>query len=251
MEVIIIGSGTGVPSRRRGSPAVGVKAGKYFVLLDIGSGTLRAMLNYDLNFNDIDVLCLSHHHPDHVGDLVPFLFASRYSLGYTRQLPFWLLAAQGFSAFQQNLKSVWGEWVEPPTGLMQVQELARDRPDTFTLADLTIKTAPVNHIATSLAYRLESGGRALVYSGDTDWSDTLIELARGTDLFILEASNPFKVPGHLTPLEAGRLAAQAGAPRLLLTHIYPPGDEVDMAAACRRAFSGEIIKAEDGLRVQV
>ncbi len=207
MEVIIIGSGTGVPSRRRGSPAVGVKAGKYFVLLDIGSGTLRAMLNYDLNFNDIDILCLSHHHPDHVGDLVPFLFASRYRLGYTRQLPVWLLAAQGFGEFQQNLKSAWGEWVEPPAGLMQVQELARDRPDTFRLADLTIKTAPVNHIATSLAYRLESGGRAVVYSGDTDWSDTLIELARGADLLILEAANPFKVPGHLTPREAGRLAS--------------------------------------------
>jgi ribonuclease BN (tRNA processing enzyme) len=251
VEVIIIGSGTGVPSRRRGSPAVGVKAGKYFVLLDIGSGTLRAMLNYDLNFNDIDILCLSHHHPDHVGDLVPFLFASRYSLGYTRQLPVWLLAAQGFGEFHQSLKNAWGEWVEPPTGLMQVQELARDRTDTFTLADLTIKTAPVNHIATSLAYRLESGGRTVVYSGDTDWSDTLIELARGADLFILEAANPFKVPGHLTPQEAGRLAAQAGVPRLVLTHIYPPGDEVDLVAESSRTFTGEIIKAEDGLRVWV
>ena len=44
MEIIIIGSGTGVPRLRRGSPAVGVKAGDIFVLLDIGSGTLRAML---------------------------------------------------------------------------------------------------------------------------------------------------------------------------------------------------------------
>ena len=98
---------------------------------------------------------------------------------------------------------------------------------------------------------MESGGRALVYSGDTDWSDTLIELARGADLFILEASNPFKVPGHLTPWEAGHLAAQAGVPRLVLTHIYPPGDEVDLVAETRRNFSGEIIQAEDGLRVQV
>lgn len=251
MEVIIIGSGTGVPSRRRGSPAVGVKAGQHFVLLDIGSGTLRAMLQYDLNFNDIDILCLSHHHPDHVGDLAAFLFASRYSLGYTRQTPFWLVAAQGFGEFHQSLKSAWGQWVEPPAGLMQVQELARDRPDTLTWADLTIKTAPVNHIATSLAYRLEFGGRTVVYSGDTDWSDTLIELARGADLFILEASNPFKVSGHLTPLEAGRLAAQAGVTRLVLTHIYPPGDEVDMLAACRGTFTGEIILAEDGLRLQV
>jgi ribonuclease BN (tRNA processing enzyme) len=230
---------------------VGIKAGGYLVLLDIGSGTLRAMLKYGLNFNDIDILCLSHHHPDHVGDLVPFLFASRYSLGYTRQVPFWLLAARGFGEFQENLQGVWGEWVEPPAGLMRVQELARDRTDSFTLDDLTFKTAPVNHLASSLAYRLECAGRAVVYSGDTDWSDSLIELAQGADCLILEASNPFKVPGHLTPGEAGRLAAQAEVPRLVLTHFYPPCDEVDIMADCRRAFGGEIILAEDGLRLEV
>jgi ribonuclease BN (tRNA processing enzyme) len=251
VEIIIIGSGTGVPSLRRGSPAVGVKAGGYFILLDIGSGTLRAMLKYQLNFNQIDILCLSHYHPDHVGDLVPFLFASRYSLGYTRQVPFRVLAARGFSELRQKLKGVWGEWVEPPAGLMQVQELAPDRTDTFAMDDLIIKTAPVNHTAASLAYRLEFGGRALVYSGDTDWSDSLIELARGADCLILEASNPFKVPGHLTPGEAGHLATQAGVNRLVLTHFYPPCDEVDIVADCRCGFSGEIIPAEDGLRLEV
>jgi ribonuclease BN (tRNA processing enzyme) len=186
-----------------------------------------------------------------VGDLVPLLFASRYRLGYIRQAPFWLLAAKGFGAFQQRLKDVWGEWVEPPDGLMRVQELAGDGRASFSLDDLTITSAPVNHIAGSLAYRLEFGGRAVVYSGDTDWSDSLIELARGADLFILEAANPFKVTGHLTPAEAGSLASQAGVPRLVLNHIYPPGDAVDLVAACRRTFAGEISQAEDGLRLWV
>ncbi len=251
MEVIIIGSGTGVPRLRRGSPAVGLQAKDTFVLLDIGSGTLRAMLQYGRNFNDIDILCLSHLHPDHVGDLVPFLFASRYRLGYTRKTPFRLLAAQGFSEFQKKLQDVWGEWVEPPDGLLQVQEMARDRRDSFTMPDLTITTGIVNHIASSLAYRLESGGVSVVYSGDTDWSDSLIDLARQADLLIIEASNPFKVPGHLTPEEAGRLAELAGVRRLVLTHIYPPGDAVDPAAQAALYFSGEVIVAEDGLRLQV
>ena len=251
MDVIIIGSGTGVPSRRRGSPAIGVRAGPHFILLDLGSGTLRSLLNYDLNMNDIDVLCLSHHHPDHVGDLVPFLFATRYQLGYTRQKSFWLLAAQGFVRLHENLKGAWGEWLEPPPGLMQVQEMAPDREDLFTLDDLTIKTGPVNHIATSLAFRLEFGSRSMVYAGDTDWSDSLIALAQGADLFILEAANPFKVPGHLTPGEAGLLAARAQVSRLVLTHFYPSCDEVDLKALCRRSYDGELILAEDGLRLKV
>ncbi len=251
LEVVIIGSGTAVPSRRRGSPALAIQAGGTFLLLDIGPGTLRAMLNYGLNFNDIDVLCLSHQHPDHVADLVAFLFASRYGLGYTRQDPVWLVAAQGFQEFYHRLRGVWGEWLEPPAGLLNVKEMTTDREDILSLAAVTIKTAPVQHLASSLAFRVEHGGRAVVYSGDTDWSDSLIQLARGADLLILEAANPWKVPGHLTPEEAGRLAAHAGVPRLVLTHFYPPCDEVDMAAACRQEFAGEIILAVDGLRLTV
>lgn len=251
VEIVIIGSGTGVPYRRRGAPAAAVKIRGRLVLFDLGAGTLRSMLNYDLNFNDIDILCLSHHHPDHVGDLIPFLFATRYALGYTRQHPFWVLAADGFMNFYGRLQNAFGQWLEPPPGLMQVREFSCDREDEFTLADLRIRTAPVNHIATSLAYRLEAGGKAVVYSGDTDWSDSLINLAQGADVLILEAANPFKVPGHLTPVEAGRLAAQTGVPRLVLTHFYPPCDEMDVVAACAQTYAGEIVRAEDGLCLRV
>jgi ribonuclease BN (tRNA processing enzyme) len=116
---------------------------------------------------------------------------------------------------------------------------------------LVILSAPTNHTAGSLAFRVEADGRSLVYSGDTDLSDSLVDLARGVDLLVLEAANPFKVPGHLTPTEAGRLAAQAGAARLLLTHFYPPCDAVDVVALAAQEFSGEILRAEDGLSLTV
>ena len=248
MELIIIGSGTGVPSLRRGSPSIAVRAAGRLLLLDLGPGTLRSMLQWGLNFNQIDILALSHCHPDHVGDLVPFLFATRYTLGYTRQEPFWLLAAQGFARFMERLREAFGDWIEPPEGLMQLRELAPGDPDVARWEGLTIKSAPTNHIEGSLAFRIEAGNRALVYSGDTDHSDSLVDLARGADLLVLEAANPFKVPGHLTPAEAGRLAARAGVPRLLLTHFYPPCDTVDVVALAAQEFSGEIIRAEDGMK---
>ena len=116
---------------------------------------------------------------------------------------------------------------------------------------MRVKSAPTNHIDGSLAFRLEAGSRSLVYSGDTDESDSLVALAQGADLLVLEAANPIKIPGHLTPTEAGRLAARAGVRRLLLTHFYPPCDEVDVVALAAREFSGEILRAEDGLRVDL
>ena len=248
MELIVIGSGTGVPSLRRGSPSLAVKAAGRLLVLDLGAGSLRAMLNWGLNFNQIDILALSHRHPDHVGDVVPFLFATRYALGYTRQEPFWLLAARGFADFLARLREAFDHWVEPPEGLMNLRELAPEGPDAVEWDGLTVKSAPTNHTEGSLAFRIEAGSRSLVYSGDTDESDSLVALAQGADLLVLEAANPVKIPGHLTPGEAGRLAARAGVRRLLLTHFYPPCDEVDVVALAEQEFAGEIIKAEDGLQ---
>ncbi len=251
MELTVIGSGTGVPSLRRGSPCLAVKAGGRLLVLDLGAGSLRALLRYGFNFSAIDVLALTHLHPDHVGDVVPFLFATRYSLGYTRTEPFRLLAARGFARFHDLLKEAFAGWVEPPMGLMDLKELAPDRPDEVRDQDVVIKSAPTNHTHGSLAYRVEAGGRSLVYSGDTDVSDSLVDLATKADLLVLEAANPFKVPGHLTPAEAGRLAAQAGVRRLLLTHFYPLCDEMDVVAEAAQEFKGEVIRAEDGLSLTV
>jgi ribonuclease BN (tRNA processing enzyme) len=108
---------------------VAVAAAGKLALLDLGAGTLRSMLQWGLNFNQIDLLALSHRHPDHVGDLVPFLFATRYALGYTRREPFWLLAAQGVKEVLGRLRAAFGAWLEPPEGLMQLRELSPEGED--------------------------------------------------------------------------------------------------------------------------
>jgi ribonuclease BN (tRNA processing enzyme) len=66
-------------------------------------------------------------------------------------------------------------------------------------------------------------------------------------LLICEAAMPdqLKVPGHLTPGLAGRIAQKANAQRLVLTHLYPACDEVDIVKQARKAYKGEIFPAED------
>ena len=87
----------------------------------------------------------------------------------------------------------------------------------------------------------------MVYSGDTDECETLIELAAGTDLLICESSMPdqHKVPGHLAPSLAGAIASRAKVKRLVLTHLYPLCDEVDIVKQARSTYKGPITVAED------
>jgi ribonuclease BN (tRNA processing enzyme) len=59
------------------------------------------------------------------------------------------------------------------------------------------------------------------------------------------------VPGHLTPSGVARIASEAGVRRVVLTHIYPAADELDLRSEVGRGFGGEVIVARDGLRLGI
>jgi len=79
MEVTIIGSGTGVPSLHRASPGIMIEAGSSKLIFDTGSGFLRRLLKTGTALNDIDLIVYSHFHIDHTADMIPFIFACKYS----------------------------------------------------------------------------------------------------------------------------------------------------------------------------
>ena len=106
MEIIIIGSGTGVPSLRRGSPATVIRVGDHLLLLDSGSGTLRRLLEAGVDFRDVDYLFYSHFHPDHTSDLVPFLFASNYGSEEVRRRGLTIIGPPGMADFYEKLKGM-------------------------------------------------------------------------------------------------------------------------------------------------
>ncbi|OAG28006.1 MBL fold metallo-hydrolase [Thermodesulfatator autotrophicus] len=253
MKLTVLGSGTGWPRLERGAPGYLLQIEGENILLDIGPGTIPRLLKVGLTLPDIDAIFLSHFHPDHVTDLIPFFFATRYSLGYQRERPFLLVAGEGFSLFWEGLKAAFGHWVEPPQGLLKLQELSCAYESAFMSPPFMVRSAPVKHNPESLAYRFEHQGKSLVYSGDTDYSENLVKLAEEADLLILECSAPegMKKDGHLTPGLCGRIAGEARVKKLMLTHFYPPCDEADLISPCRALYDGEIILARDFLTTEL
>jgi len=250
MELIILGSGTGVPSLKRGSPGLLIKACEQSILMDSGSGTLAKMLRAGVTYKEVDAVLYSHIHPDHCADLVPLIFACKYHEDpRTRDLL--ILGGRGFRDYFEKLRGVYGNWIEPETFRIHIQEVAADEAE---IGGLQITTLPIEHTPESVGYRVTSStGRTVVYSGDTDYCPNIVELARGADLVILECSFPEgqKVKGHLTPTLAGRIAREAGCTRLVLTHLYPPCDQSDIRGDCQAVFPGEVLLAEDMMRIAI
>jgi ribonuclease BN (tRNA processing enzyme) len=250
MELIILGSGTGVPSLKRGSPGFLVKAENQSILLDGGSGTLQRMLQAGVTYKDLDAVLYTHIHPDHCADLVPLIFACKYQ-EEPRAKDLIVIGGQGFRAYFEGLRWVHGSWIEPETFRIHTREVLTDE---LNIGPLRITTIPLEHALQSVGYRLTSTqGKTLVYAGDTDYCTNIVELARGADLLLLECSFPegMKVKGHLTPALAGRIAREAGCQRLCLTHFYPPCDHADIRAACEGVFSGAVLLSEDMMRIVV
>ena len=247
-ELVVLGSGTGIPSLRRGSPSLALLSGNSKVLIDSGSGTLRRMLEARLTYLDIDLLLYTHIHPDHVADLVPFLFACKYS-DHPRQKDLRCAGGPGFRHHVGQLEKVYGPWIESQSYRLIVDEIL-EKPLLFQ--GLRISSRPMAHMAESVGFRIElKEGRTVTISGDTDYCENLVELAWQVDLLVLECSFPDgkKVEGHLTPSLAGRIALESRCKKLLLTHLYPVCDEVNTLGQCRRTFGGEVILAEDLMRL--
>jgi len=254
MEIVVLGSGTSVPLADRASPAIAIFIEDLFLLMDIGPGTVRQLAVAGLNYQDIDYIGISHFHPDHTADLIHFFFATRYPPILDKRKSFTIIAPEGFNRFLKLLKKPYGTWLDLPAGLMNIVELKVDKNDKKEFDKFTIRSAPVNHTPQSISFRIEdNSGRTVVYSADTGYCEEIVDLARGADLLILESSFPDgeEMAGHLTPSEAGNIATQSGAKRLLLTHFYPECLRTDIEVQCRKTYRGDLILAADLMSLSI
>jgi ribonuclease BN (tRNA processing enzyme) len=249
-ELIVIGSGTGIPSLKRSSPGIVILSDHSTILVDSGSGTLRKMLEAGITYSDMDLLLYTHIHPDHIADLVPILFASKYS-DFPREKDLLIIGGPGFNRHFENLKTIYGSWIEPKSYRLTIEETFQK---TIRFRDIKISYKPMAHISESVGYRIElENGKSMAISGDTDYCGSIVDLASGVDLLALECSFPDgkKVEGHLTPSLAGRIGLESGCKKLLLIHFYPICDQYDILNQCRQIYHGEIILGEDLMKIKI
>ena len=250
MELIILGSGTCVPSLKRGSSGLVVKTDGKIILIDSGSGTLERLLKAGITYRDVDVICYTHVHPDHISDLVPFLFTCRCG-DLPRQKDLLIVGGEGFIEFFNQLRQVFGKWLNAENYKLDLKEVVNE---TMSIGNIKVSTRQPAHCKESVSYRIESSeNQIIVLSGDTDYCESIISLGHNADILVLECSFPdeLKIDGHLSPSTAGEIATKSKCKKLILTHFYPSCEKHDLIAECRKTYSGDVVLAEDLMKVQV
>lgn len=214
------------------------------VLIDCGSDPVERLLSAGVDPREIDLLILTHAHPDHVCGF-PLLMQKLWLAKRSRPLE--VLGPREALDTARRLFEVFDTsgW----DGLPELRWHEADsapRESAWTGEEWAIDTTPAKHgrrptIALQMRPVRSSGGTA-VYSADTEYSQGIVELARGARLLVHEATGEF--PGHSTAEQAARVAAAAGVDHLVLVHLPPEPDPVDLAEA-QRIFPA-VETGEDG-----
>jgi ribonuclease BN (tRNA processing enzyme) len=246
MKLTVVGCSGSVPGPDGPASAYLVEHDGVRLLLDLGSGALGPLYRY-VDPVDIDVVLLSHLHADHCLDLCAYAVARRFGpAGPPPPVP--VVAPAGAA---QRIAAAYG----PESRLDDVFAFSDLVAGQWEIGPFEVRTARVNHPVETYAIRVSAGGRSVTYSADTGRSKALVELARGSDLLLCEATFPDGADTpqdlHLTGREAGEHAERAGVERLLLTHIPPWGDRIATLGEACSAFGGLTEVAVAGAKYQL
>jgi ribonuclease BN (tRNA processing enzyme) len=268
--VQVLGSGGPESQDKRASTSYLIwHNGKARVILDAGGGSALRFGESGAEMSQVDVFLFSHFHVDHSSDFPALIFSSWFE-DRNRPLPVYGPAGNDFmpstTEFVHDLFSdprgayrYLSDLVDSGTkGSYKLQPHNVAATSTPLLAfrnsDMAIYAVRVTHGAVpALAWRVEIGGKRIVFSGDTNGEGSgLTQLARNADLFVAHNAVPEGATGverrlHMPPSVIGTIASNAQVKQLVLSHrmLRTLGKEAETQTEIKRKFSGPIVFAND------
>ncbi len=256
IELTCLGGAAAWPNPGQGCSSFLVRSDQTTILVDAGPNTLLELRKH-VDFHALDAIVISHCHSDHILDLIPYRYGLVYGPDQSAQrIPVWL--PPGGMTVLHNLAGALSGQGENTDGFWDsVFTLNEYDPDNnLGVGSMEISFARTAHLGLCYAMRIESAdGTTLIYTADTGTIESVLDLARGSNILISEATmpedheRPGSESGHLKPSEAGALANEAGVDTLVLSHLWSERPDTEVLEAAGRSFGGKIVIAKPGLFV--
>jgi ribonuclease BN (tRNA processing enzyme) len=281
MDVTLLGTANPIPTRDRAGNAILLKIDDEPYLVDCGPRTVYELLRNEVDPGAINRLFFTHHHMDH--NLSFFHLAI---VGWTAgRESLRIYGPTGTDKLIDGLYDIWEEDLAyrkeagyPAEG---IENIAWDRvtPEFELDTDaMAVEALPVEHSIETYGFKFteKSTGATVVLSSDTAKFDGLAEFAADADVLVMtcgitpvgdvpddgfvwekytepypEEQRSVLMNYHVTPTQAGEIAADAGVDTLVLTHFTPYPDRAEIEAEAESVFDGDIVAAEDGYSVEV
>lgn len=278
-RLVLLGS-KGGPALRPGGPWPSsslLKFGGRTIVVDCGLGVTRGLAETGISLKSLDLVFITHLHSDHVLELGPLIHTA-WTAGLAT--PVTVFGPPGTGHY-------WQRFCQAMEFDIEIRIVDEGRPDIGDLVSivefgegrvmeergLKVLALRVDHppVTDCFALRFEHAGQSVVFSADTAFFPPLADFAKGVDILVHEAmlergidrlvaktGNGARLREHLLAShtlaeEAGRIASDAGAKRLVLNHLIPADDpeigEADWIAAVRKTWPGDLTIARDGLVV--
>ena len=220
VTVRFVGSGDSFGSGGRFQTCILVDGPVSRVAIDFGASSLIALAQQGIAHNSIDAILITHLHGDHCGG-VPFLLVDAM-LGARRERPLTIAGPRDLQRRMAEIREALfpGSHVMTPSFAVDWIELEPGRPRP--VLDLTVTAHPARHTRETnpLSLRVEIGGKVVAYTGDTEWTNGVPEIARDADLLIAECYFYAKpVKWHLNYPAIAAHRGELGARRVILTHL--------------------------------
>ena len=246
MKLTVLGSGVFKPKTVRYPSGLALTIGDKTIIFDAGSGTFMRLIEAGIDYEEIDYIFVTHLHIDHVSDLLQYLWAYHSD----RQKALHLFGPPGLKKFYGNLTTLASQFLHLP---FEVKIKEVDEGNCISLPFCQIEVTRAEHVdeLVSICYKVKANKKIFGYSGDTGYSEKLIQFFKDVDVLALECStlNEQKVKGHLIPKECAEIAKKAHVKKLVLTHLDLDLEKVK--EQCSENFHGEIIVAEDLMQLEI
>jgi ribonuclease BN (tRNA processing enzyme) len=242
MKLTIIGHWGGYPKAGEASTGYLFEHNGFRLLVDCGSGVLSHLQKH-IDPTELNALLISHYHPDHIADIgvLQHALLIQYYMGKSKgTLPVYAHEedAHGFRSLTYR-------------NFMKAQ--AYNEQSKLTIGPFSVSFVKTKHPVTCYGMRIEADGRSVFYTADSAFKKSFVPFGKDADLLLCECNfygdMDASGAGHMTSLDAGKLAYETEAKKLILTHLPHFGDPEQLVSEAKTIYKGDIELAKQDMEI--